>query len=326
MRSKNDMLFKELTQIWLVGKQAKLKRSTFYHYENLIRNHLDNTLGALRLCEINNQVVSRFFSMLTGTGKRQLSNSTVKSVIYITKAAINYAVRCGLMEDPRIYYESPGKSCKSDRVLSRQEEDQLTCFLLANRTPENTGILLALFTGIRLGELCALHWKDINLKDSFIHIQNTVSRLPCADGIKKTSLVLEMPKSASSIRYIPIPDFLNKLLSIDAARHQKEEFIISGSCTKIPDPRTMQNRFRQNEKQAGIPLYNFHILRHTFATRCVELGFDIKSLSEILGHASVNITLNRYVHSSMEMKKKQMLLLQQKWGLLTGSSTETPAP
>ncbi len=324
MGQEKDMSFKELTRIWLVGKQAKLKRSTFYHYENLIRNHLDNTLGPFKLCELNNKAVCGFFSKLTGQDSSRLSNSTVKSVIYITKAVINYAVRTGLMEDPKIYYESPGKSGKREGVLSHQEEDHLIHFLMEHRTPENTGILLALLTGMRLGEVCALHWKDINLKDSFIHIQNTVSRLPCTDGVKKTSLVLEMPKSASSVRYIPIPAFLNELLKKDAAEHQKEEFIISGSCTKIPDPRTLQNKFRQDQKQAGIPTYNFHVLRHTFATRCVELGFDIKSLSEILGHASVNITLNRYVHSSMEMKKKQMLLLQQKWNLLTGTLPPMP--
>ena len=172
--------------------------------------------------------------------------------------------------------------------------------------------------------MCALQWNDVNLEESCVYIRKTVSRLPCLDGTKKTALVIESPKSITSVRCIPLPALLNHFLTSDADGHDAEEFIISGSKTKIPDPRTMQNKFRQNEKHVGIPSYNFHILRHTFATRCVELGFDIKSLSEILGHASVNITLNRYVHSSMDMKKNQMLLLQQKWCRL--SEDASPAP
>lgn len=313
METENEIYFKDVTQMWLAGKQAKLKRSTFYQYENVIHNHLDKTIGKVKLYEINNKIICNFFAGLIGQNSGILSNSTIKSVIYITKAVINYAVRSGMMEDPKIFFESPGKSQKREMVLSHQEEESLVNFLLNHRTLENTGILLAMFTGIRLGEMCALQWEDFDLEEKCMMIQKTVSRLPCDKGTRKTSLVIETPKSATSLRCIPIPEFLNEILKQKIMTHHLKEFLLSGSETKIPDPRTMQNKFRKCEELAEIAPYNFHILRHTFATRCVEMGFDIKSLSEVLGHASVNITLNRYVHSSMDMKKTQMLLLEQRW-------------
>lgn len=313
MKSKKVVLFKDVTREWLAGKKARVKRSTYYQYTNLIQNHIDKTLGELPLDLICNRDICHFFNSLTDVQGNNLSTSTVKSIIYITKAVINYAIRSDLMEDPKIYFESPGKCHKREVVFSRLEEKELTNYLLHNRTTENIGILMALYTGIRLGELCALQWKNINLTECYVYIEKTVSRLPDEGIAKKTKLVLETPKSFTSIRYIPLPNFLVEILKQQGRLCGPEDFLVTGTHGKIPEPRTMQNKFRSIERKASIPSYNFHVLRHTFATRCVELGFDIKSLSEILGHASVNITLNRYVHSSMDMKKTQMLLLQQEW-------------
>lgn len=322
MENEQDLLFKDITEEWLSGKRAKIKKSTYYQYVNLIQNHIEKTLGELPVNAITNQIICDFFNKLTCDSELSLSTSTVKSIIYITKAVIRYAVKMNFMEEIRVYFESPGKSNKRDLVLTHQEEKNLTKYLLENRTLENVGILLAMYTGIRLGELCALQWGNISLSDAYIYIEKTVSRLPDNGDTQKTRLMLESPKSFTSIRYIPLPDFLVNVLSQFAEENAPEDFLLTGNAKKIPDPRTMQNKFKTCEMMAGITIYNFHTLRHTFATRCVELGFDVKSLSEILGHASVNITLNRYVHSSLDMKRKQMLLIQQGWCTLSGKLEE----
>lgn len=313
MENQKEILFSEAAEAWIEGKKAKIKRSTYYQYLNLIQNHIDKELGRIPLSTITNQLICSFFNELNDKRDIPLSTSTVKSIIYITKAVINYSVRMGMMKDIKIYFESPGKSVKREIVLSHQEEVLLSRYLMDNRTPENVGIILAMYTGIRLGELCALQWSHINLRETYIYIEKTVSRILDIGDTRKTRLVLEPPKSVTSIRCIPLPDFLVNVLKQMENQYCPENFLLSGKSCKIPDPRTMQNKFKYCEAMAGIHEYNFHTLRHTFATRCVELGFDVKSLSEILGHASVDITLNRYVHSSMDMKKRQMMLLQQGW-------------
>ena len=158
-----------------------------------------------------------------------------------------------------------------------------------------------------MGELCALRWEDYNKDEKIIHICRTLQRIQCNNGIIRTQVLIAEPKSSCSERIIPVPEFVCNLLD-DA--EQISGYILTGNDSYI-EPRTMQNRFKAVLQKCNIPNAKFHTLRHTFATRCVELGFDIKSLSEILGHANVNITLNRYVHPSMELKRKNMDKLSQ---------------
>ena len=163
------------------------------------------------------------------------------------------------------------------------------------------GIRLALYTGMRVGELCALQWDDIT--DSTIIINKTVQRLK-QNG--KTGLVITEPKTPSSNRIIPIPDFLIPILD----RYRSTGSVLKNRYSRQVEPRLIQRTFEQYVINCGLPKTNFHALRHTFATRCVEAGFDIKSLSEILGHTDVKTTLNKYVHSSFEQKQKNMKLLK----------------
>lgn len=168
------------------------------------------------------------------------------------------------------------------------------------------GVYLCLFTGIRIGELCALQWKDISFDDNTLKIGRTLQRLQCTDNssLAKTKIIITEPKSPAASRCIPLPDFLVNTIKPFAGAPQS--FILSGSSKKVIEPRTMQNHFKKYLVESKVECANFHSLRHTFATRCVEIGFEIKTLSEILGHSSVKITLDRYVHSSMEQKKANM--------------------
>lgn len=155
-----------------------------------------------------------------------------------------------------------------------------------------------------------MKWKDICINEQYLYVHQTMQRIQTHNSTKgKTEIVILPPKSECSIRYIPIPSDIIQLLM--PVQRQEEAFLLTGMAHSFIEPRCMENHFKMVAEECGIQNVNFHVLRHTFATRCIELGFDIKSLSEILGHASVNITLNRYVHPSMALKQKNMDMLSE---------------
>jgi integrase len=203
------------------------------------------------------------------------------------------------------------KQCSKElRILSIKEQDCLYQYLYDNLNERNIGILICLFTGLRIGEICALRWGDISLTEQTLRVRLTMQRIQTSPGTdKKTKILIAAPKSSCSVRTIPLPNELVQILS--SYEREENAYVLTGVTEKFVEPRTMQNHFRRITNACGISNVNYHALRHTFATRCVELGFDIKSLSEILGHASVNITMNRYVHPSMETKRKNMMRLSE---------------
>ena len=184
------------------------------------------------------------------------------------------------------------------------ERKRLESYLLHNQNNTNISVLLCLFTGLRVGELCGLKWSDIDFQNGTVSVCRTVQRI---NKHGKSEVAIGSPKSKSSVRIVPIPDFL---LAILKAKRKGDDFYIITGTSKPTEPRTMQNRFKSILKTCGIRNVNFHLLRHTYATICIENGFDPKTLSELLGHADASITLNRYVLSSMQMKKNYVSRLQ----------------
>ena len=176
--------------------------------------------------------------------------------------------------------------------------------MLNNQNNTNIAIFLCLFTGLRVGELCGLKWEDIDFDNAVLSVKRTVQRVS-KNG--KSQVIIETPKSRTSVRIVPIPDFVLNVLK--NYRKCGDFYIVAGK-SKPTEPRTMQNRFKSILKLCSIRNVNFHLLRHTYATVCIEKGFDPKTLSELLGHADASITLNRYVHSSMQMKKNYVSRLQ----------------
>lgn len=183
------------------------------------------------------------------------------------------------------------------------EQARLNNYLIANPTLSNVGILLSAATGIRIGELCALKWENINLEKRILTVRNTVQRIKNIDGETATKLVVTSPKSSSSVREIPLPEFIVPILF--ELKENNSCYLLSGTGS-IVEPRVMQYRFKRILKILKLSDVFFHSLRHLFATNCIAIGVDVKSLSEILGHSDVKITLNRYVHSSMERKAEYM--------------------
>ncbi|MGN0575017.1 MAG: site-specific integrase, partial [Ruminococcus sp.] len=163
--------------------------------------------------------------------------------------------------------------------------------------------LLSLFMGLRIGELCGLKWEDVNFQHKTLHIRRTIQRISSANSSRKTKVVISTPKSDTSFRDIAIPDFLMEYFEM--FRNEANFFILSGADKPV-EPRTMQYRYKKILRSAEIEVHNYHKLRHTFATNCAEKGFDVKTLSVILGHSSVNLTLNRYVHPDYTHERRLM--------------------
>lgn len=187
--------------------------------------------------------------------------------------------------------------------ISDTEQKRLMDYLNANMSLTAFGILLSLCMGLRIGELCGLKWEDVDFQRKILHIRRTVQRITSANGNRKTKIVISAPKSATSCRDIAIPDFLMEYFKM--YRDEAGFYILSGTDKPV-EPRTMQYRYKKILQNAEIGNHNYHKLRHTFATNCAEHGFDVKTLSTVLGHSSVNLTLNRYVHPDVVYQRRMI--------------------
>lgn len=289
---------------WLKNNKNHLKESTFVKYAVILERHIKPKLGNYSPLVISTELINLFSNELLH--EKKLAAKTVKDILVVLRSVLKYTARLvpGMSGSIEIIY--PKEKKKKMRVLSTEEHRILMQYLIQDMDNCKFGILLALFTGIRIGELCALKWDAISLKDKTIHIESTMQRLKSLDQdcLKKTRIVMDTPKSDTSMRSIPMTDSMAELCS----RMKPEDintYILTGT-THYMEPRTLQYRFNKYIHECGLTDVHFHTLRHTFATRCVEVGFEIKSLSEILGHANTTITLERYVHSSMELKRNNM--------------------
>lgn len=310
----STMNFNALLDLYLVQKRYCVKESTYAHYCNLINRHIRNELGNYMLKELSSCEIERFTDNLLKNGKanggRGLSPKTVKDILTIIKSALKYGVSKGWVGSCVIAFSMPRITKNNVEVLSREEQKLLeTQTAFADNL--HFGIYLCLYTGMRIGEICALQWKDIDLENSTINISKTIQRIyDYADGDAevKTKVVIDLPKSASSERRIPIPSTLNRQLKVRRGECSEEDYFLTSNEHYI-EPRSYYAKYKAAMKKYGLGHYNFHALRHTFATRCIEIGFDPKVLSEILGHSDVKITLDRYVHPSMDRKRACMELL-----------------
>lgn len=192
------------------------------------------------------------------------------------------------------------------RFLTIPEEQKMVNYLCLNMDRCKFGDLLALMTGLRIGEICALRWCEISISDGVLCVGATIQRLKNTDRDTgaKTKTVISAPKSDTSRRLIPLSGSMRDLC--ERYYGDPDAFILTGDQNKLCEPRTMQRKIKQYAKACNLDGVHFHTLRHSFATRCVEAGFDMKTLSEVLGHASSEVTLKRHVHSSLELKRQNM--------------------
>lgn len=291
---------------WLKSSKSRIKESTWVKYSTILNLHIKPKLGECCLAAITSGLIEVFTRELIEEG---LAPKSVKDILVILNSILKYTAKRfpGMVCVTEIAY--PKMQKQEIRVLSREEQQFFTEYLLNEMDACKFGILLALFTGLRIGELCALRWKNISLQERTICINATMQRLKQFDacGGEKTRVVIGTPKTNTSVRIIPMTDFATKLCKEMRAGHP-EDFVLTGT-SKYMEPRTLQYRMGKYTKACGLEGVHFHTLRHTFATRCVEVGFEIKSLSEILGHSTTTVTLEKYVHASLELKRSNMTKL-----------------
>lgn len=308
--SNKTILYNDVLNAWLQSAKINIKESTYSRYFHLIDTHIRPYLGKYPLSKISTQIVEGFIEKQLNYGRLKsrgsLSPKTVTDILAIVKSSMEYAKYNNLNVMCNLGKLTVKKKDREMRVLSRAEQEALIRTLLQDMDSCKFGILLSLYTGIRIVELCALQWDDICIESSTLKVRKTMQRIQNTniDAEAKTKVIITEPKSQCSIREIPLPQFIINIAK--QFQNNPQAYILSGEETKYVEPRTMQNRFKSLIVQSGIDDANFHALRHTFATRCIEVGFELKSLSEILGHANVNITLNRYVHSSFDLKCSNM--------------------
>ena len=301
-----DAPFSIVSDLWMTSIQSSVKESTWIKYRNSLNSQILPRIGGKNISTIDYAAVSGMCSQMLlsdDTSGKGLSSKTVLDALSITKAIIKYAERMKFITDRTALDVSVKLKSPPLRVFSPVEEQLLFGYLSQKVDCTKLGILICMFTGIRIGELCSLTWEDISLESNLIRIHRTMQRIQTHQGSSKTKILISEPKSQCSIREIPLAQILRSFLEPYPG---KRGYVLTGNCDKYVEPRTMQNRYKAILERCGISNASFHTLRHTFATRCIEAGVDIKSLSEMLGHANVNITLNRYVHPSMDLKRKNI--------------------
>lgn len=295
-----NLTLNNLFMMWFADIRLKVKESTYTNYQMKYEKHIQPALGKIPYERLTVDKLNDFVQAKLSGG---LSPKYTADIAGVIRAVCRYSKKRFGYEDKSEFILIPKGKTKEKELLDKKEQAQLNRYLSANPTFSNVGILLSAATGIRIGELCGLKWSDIDLEKRILTVRNTVQRIKNNDGNTATKLVVTSPKSCTSFREIPLPDFIIPLLNDIKANN--ECYLLSGSRC-IVEPRTMQYRFKRILADLKLSDVSFHSLRHLFATNCIELGFDVKTLSEILGHSSVEITLNRYVHSSMDRKAKYM--------------------
>ena len=290
----------EVAVLWKKDKQQYVKQSTIAAYALILENHILPVFGdKVQLTEAD---VQAFALKKLQDG---LSQKTVKDVLIVLKMIQKFGAKNGDLPFVEWSVKFPTEQTKQElEVLSINNQKRIMQYAIDNFTFRNLGIYICLSTGIRIGEVCALKWGDINIATETISINRTIERIYMIDGEKRhTEVVIGTPKTKNSLREIPMSKELLKIVR-PLKKVMNDEYFILTNEAKPTEPRTYRNYYKQLLKQLGIPDLKFHGLRHSFATRCIESQCDYKTVSVILGHANISTTLNLYVHPNMEQKKK----------------------
>ena len=298
---KNKSCFEYWLLEWLDYKHAIVKNSTYMKYKNSINKHIIPKLGSFDIKILDNNIVQKFINQKLSAEKCSLSPKSVRELVNIIKNTLSYAENYGFQSKCKCELLIVRNSFKPIRVLNKNEEKALLNTLESDTDIFKLGILISLLTGVRIGELCALRWEDVDFKECVITVNYTMQRVQVEGKDNKTEIIITTPKTNTSIRQIPIPKMLVDY--IISFKSSNDQYILTNKNGNYIEPRVMQYKFKKYLQVAGISDANFHALRHTFATRCIEAGVDVKVLSEVLGHSNVNITLDRYVHNSIDYKK-----------------------
>lgn len=292
--------FRKLTDNWLLYKKHKIKESTYLNYNYIINTYLNKKFGKKRLSYFLNYDMNEFIDTL----EKDLSNKTVRDIILVLKSILRFAERKYNTNFKLDLITMPTSHKSELEVFNDKEIKKIERECVNSGDIRCIGILISIYTGMRIGEICALKWENIDFTKKLINVTQTLQRVYIEKN--KTKIIITPPKTKTSERKIPIPKILYDELKKVSVNYDKTSYVLTGEEERYIEPRSFQYVYKKTLDNCKVKYRNFHCLRHTFATRCIRVGMDIKSLSEVLGHADVNITLNRYVHSSYDCKKKFM--------------------
>ena len=302
------MKLNEWLDIWL-NKYVKhtVKLRTFERYKYNVEKHINPEIGDYDLNNLSASVLQDFVLKKLESGNLktggQLANNSVIGIVNIIKAALSQAVSFEIIQkEYSNKIKLPAPTEKPVNAFEKQEKQKIEQYCLNSKKQNHIGIVICLYTGLRIGELLALTWDDIDFANGLMKVDKEAYKIK-QNGVWHT--IIDKPKTKSSIRVIPLPKTLLSKLK-DIKKKSKNEHIISTRENKVVDTRSYQKTFERILRKLNIPYKNFHSLRHTFATRAVELGIDVKSLAEIMGHKNPTVTLQRYTHSLLSYKTDMM--------------------
>ncbi len=293
---------------WLTDYvQPSVKLKTYYHYQDMIKLHINPHLGQYPLKSINSMRIQKMVNSLLQSGNKKnnhgLSTNTINAILSIVKNSLKMAHQLGYFHQfKNITFKRPKSIEKPVTCFHFNEQKQIENAILLQKRTSLYGVIFCLYLGLRIGELLALEWEDIDLQTKELVVRKT-----CYEGknhFGKFQRMVVSPKTQSSIRQIPLPKQLLPLF-LQLKKQSHSSYVLS-SKNKPISIRSYQRSFQNLLIQLKIKQRGFHALRHTFATRALECGMDIKTLSEILGHSNSSITLNRYVHSLFKHKQEMM--------------------
>lgn len=301
------MKYEEWLKIWLKHYvQPAAKSNTYEHYRYLSMIHIIPYIGDRELSDITAVELQRYISELIQSGNKitgnGLASNTVNTIITVLKGSFGTAQDAGLAKlDPSDNIKRPKKVEKPVECFSVIDQKRIEHSVMKNKKPKLFGVLLCLYTGLRIGELLALEWNDIDFERGLLYVNKSSRDNKSGKGDRR---IIDTPKTNTSRRVIPLP---NQIIPLLKKHKQKTNsiWVISDKGQPV-STRSYQRSFELLLKNAGVDHKGFHSLRHTFATRAIECGMDVKTLSDILGHKNSNVTLNLYVHSLMDHKKEMM--------------------
>ncbi|MBQ9167193.1 MAG: site-specific integrase [Oscillospiraceae bacterium] len=305
--------FNEVACLWLRDSQLSLKGASAYRYRNLLDTHILPELGNRYVDQISGADINAYLASKLAhgrvDGKGGLSASYVRSIMLVIRAVLAYAAENRMCLPFQTKICKPQFVSKEVPVLTQSQQKLLENVCMTQINETKVCVLLSLYAGLRIGEICALEWEDLDLENRLIHVRKTVSRISgTTENMARSVLVITPPKTTASFRVIPLCSWLVPVLK-QLYGNRRSSFVAS-SHAEFVSPRTFDYRYHKLLKAAGVQTINYHALRHTFATRCIEAGVDVKTLSELLGHTDASITLNTYVHSSMDRKRTQLEMLR----------------
>jgi integrase len=297
---KNQKTISEITTLWKTDKKQYVKKSSYAAYALLIENHLLPSFG--NKYSIEEAEVQAFVFQKLAQG---LSQKTIKDIVIVLKMILKFGAKNNWATNTPLDIQYPTQREKQQlEVLSRNHQKQIMTYIETHFTFRSLGIYLCLSTGMRIGEVCALTWEDLNTDTGIINVSKTIQRIyTIEDTIRKTELIIDTPKTKNSIREIPMSRDLLKMLK-PIKKIVNSSFFALTNDAKPTEPRTYRSYYKNFMKDLGMPHLKFHGLRHSFATRCIESKCDYKTVSVLLGHSNISTTLNLYVHPNFEQKKK----------------------